>query len=54
VAPLFSPFFGCSREEENSREEGEEKRGKRKEEAKEKRKGKKNGKIFQTLKFLKK
>jgi hypothetical protein len=53
VAPLFSPFSGCLREEENSREEREEKREKRKEEGKEKRKGK-NGKNLQTWKFLKK
>jgi hypothetical protein len=45
VAPLFGLFSHCSREEENTREEGEEKREKRKEEGNEKRKGKKWKKI---------
>jgi hypothetical protein len=51
MAALFSPFFGCSREEENRREEGEKKRGKKKEEAKEKKKRKKMGKFSKLQNF---
>jgi hypothetical protein len=59
-SPVWSPcswwLLLCSvlrvREEEHRKVEGEEKREKRTEEGKEKRKGIKNGKIFQTWKFL--